>query len=195
MSMKGTAMRVRKLIPAAGVVLALNTLPSASVADIVVSINDVPEPPPPWLHVWICDWVVIDSTGGATELTFHVADPRGIPDLHIGTWDDDDFVVPADPGTPGSPLDFFDEWQNACTGADVLGGPDVPGVDPQPWWQTLDLWNGPGLEECHYYTIEISKIPELQGVAQNVWIHFTPEPGTLLLLGLGGLTLTRRRKK
>ena len=152
-------------------------------ADIVVSIQEVPEyPGAPSL--WICEWNECSTEGGVTSWIFHA--DEDIADLHIGTWDDDEFV------TPGSTAPYFDQSSYGCTMEDP-GGPPVPGVDPQPYWQTLDLWGGTGLLYCHYYEISISHVPTLDGVPQNVWVHATPEPSALLLLGLGGLVALRRR--
>ncbi len=152
-------------------------------ADVEISIMQVP-PTPGVPLVWMDEWNEWNTAGGAPAWLFEAGED--IAGLHIGTWDDDEYV------TPGFTSPLFDLSYSACTDLDP-GGPPVPGVPEQPYWQTLDLWGGTGLVSGHTYQINISHVPQLDGVPQNTWVHTTPEPSVFWLLGLGGLVALRRR--
>lgn len=147
-----------------------------------VSVVLVVDPGYPVPSLWVCEWLELSTAGNTTSWIVHA--DEDIWDLHFGTWDDWYYL------TPG--LTPFGQSSFTCT-YEEEGGPPVQGVDPQPYWQTLDLWDGIMLE-CTYWEINIDHVPTLGGVAQNLWVHPTPEPATIGLLGLGALSLLRRKR-
>jgi len=153
---------------------------SSARADISVSITEVP-PVPDVPSLWICQWIELSTANNTVSWIVHA--DEDIADLHFGTWDNDDYVV------PGTIQPMFDQSSHTCT-YEGVGGP--PGTLLKQYWQTLDLWGGTGLPFCHYYEIVISEVPVLYGGQQNLLVHATPEPTALALLGLGALTVLRR---
>lgn len=148
---------------------------------VVVSVIQVSDPGYAVPSLWVCEWMKLSTQDCDTSWIVHA--DEDIFDLHFGTWDDDEMVTPGQ--TP------FGQWSNACTLEDT-GGP--PGGPQKQYWQTLDLWDG-AMPYCSYWEIQINHKPQLDGVIQDVWVHPTPEPATIALLGLGGLALMRRRKR
>jgi hypothetical protein len=132
--------------------------------------------------LWVCEWLELSTEGGTTSWIVHA--DEDIYDLHFGTWDNVYFLTPGT--TP------FNESYYECT-YDDLGGPC--GGPQKEYWQTLDLWDGI-MPECTYWEIyfDPARIPKLYGVEQNLWVHPTPEPATICLLGLGALSLLRRKR-
>jgi hypothetical protein len=129
--------------------------------------------------LWVCHWLEL-STANTTSWIVHA--DEDILDLHFGTWDIDEGLVPRQQP--------FGEWSNSCTGSEPGGPPNGP---QQPYWQILDLWDGI-MPYCTYWEISIDHVPTLNGVAQNLWVHPTPEPATIVLLGLGALSLLRKKR-
>jgi hypothetical protein len=132
--------------------------------------------------LWVCQWLELSTAGNTTSWIVHA--DEDILDLHFGTWDDSYFLTPGE--TP------FNESYYDCTCGD-LGGPC--GGPQQEYWQTLDLWDGT-MPYCTYWEIyfDPARVPTLGGVEQNLWVHPTPEPTTICLLGLGALSLLKKRR-
>ena len=148
--------------------------------DVIVSVTPVSDPGYPVPSLWICEWVELSTQECDTSWIVHA--DEDIFDLHFGSWDSDEMLAPGN--TP------FTAWSNTCTMAE-FGGP--PGGPSQQYWQTLDLWGGV-MPFCTYWEISISHKPELDGVIQNLWVHPTPEPASLVLLGLGAIALVAKRR-
>ena len=114
--------------------------------DVVVSVTPVDDPGYPVPSLWICEWMELSTQDCATSWIVHA--DEDIFDLHFGSWDNDEMLVPGN--TP------FGSWSNTCTLTDP-GGP--PGVPQQQYWQTLDLWDGI-MPFCSYWEISISHKPQ-----------------------------------
>jgi len=175
------------LVALVGVLLLVNCPAKAGI--ISLNLSEVPEGPSDY-DVYVCNWTEMVTTAGDGE-SWIIRAAEDIQDLHFGTWDTDDYIVMGDMGS------IFTQYSFTCS-FDELGGP--PTIDPAEWkphWQTLDVYDGTGLLEGHYYEISMDKDPFLgipdNQVRQNVFLHPTPEPGTFLLIGLGGLCLLRKR--
>lgn len=141
------------------------------VENIIVSVVQVDNPGYDVPQLEVCHWRELSTQAGGTSWIVHANDD--ILDLHFGTWDIDDMLV------PGQQRPFSD-WSNSCTYSNPGGPPDGP---EKLYWQTLDL-SGGIMPYCTYWEIHIDHMPVLDGQIQNLWVHPTPEPATICLLGL-----------
>ena len=152
---------------------------------IHVDLEDIPEEIPIFDLV-VCEWYELPTIDGTKSWIVHAGED--IADMHFFTWDDTEYMAMRDM----EPI--FTEWSRSST-EDVPGGPPViPESEWKTYGQILDVWGGTGMSESHYYQISINKIPKHDGQDQSLWIHPTPEPATICLLGLGGLLLRRRKR-
>jgi hypothetical protein len=154
-----------------------------------VNVIQVDNPGYPVPQLVVCHWLELPTEGNTTSWIVHA--DANILDLHFGTWDNIYYLTAGQ--TP------FDSNSFTCT-LEGLGGPTggyIPDPPPEPQkdWQTLDLWDGI-MPYCTYWQISIipARVPELDGIKQNLWVHPTPEPATVGLLGLGALSLLRRKR-
>jgi len=159
-------------------------IPTNAQADIYFDVEEVTEQIA--LDVIVCQWYELETQPG--ENSWIIRAMEDIADLHFGAWDHTDYL------RCGDIEPYFTEQDWYCS-YDELGGPPVPGDPVNTYWQILDLTGGNGLEESHYYKLTIDKPPRHGGERQNLWLHPTPEPSTLSLLALGGLTLMKRRRR
>jgi len=158
-------------------------LTAAAQADITVSVIPVDNPGYPVPSLWVCQWMKLSTQPPDYSTSWVVHADEDILDLHFGTWDIDELLI--------SGQQPFSQWSNSCT----LGNPGgPPGGPSKPHWQTLDL-SGGIMPFCTYWEVSIDHIPQLEeGVAEDLWVHPTPEPATICLLGLGALSLLRRKR-
>jgi hypothetical protein len=147
---------------------------------ITVNVVQVDDPGYDVPSLWVCRWVELSTQNDRTSWIVHANED--ILDLHFGTWDNDEGLEPGQQP--------FSDWSTFCT-LDNPGGP--PGGPQQIYWQTLDL-SGGIMPYCTYWEISISHVPTLNGEGQNLWVHPTPEPATICLLGLGALSLLRKKR-
>jgi hypothetical protein len=158
-------------------------LTAAAQADITVSVVQVNDPGYDVPSLWVCQWMELSTQPPGYSMSWIVHADEDILDLHFGVWDIDEFLI--------SGQQPFSKWSNSCTGSDP-GGPER-GLQ-QPHWQTLDLSDGI-MPFCSFWEISIDHIPQVhEGMAENLWVHPTPEPATICLLSLGALGLLRRKR-
>lgn len=143
------------------------------------------DPTNPPLPVYICVWYKMTGPG---PYTFE-PDPnetRPILDVEIDIPNDGLPPFQLDPTTLGpAPWGPFNQWEllDVVTGV-TEGGVEMDFLNVGHWYDG---------ELKHDYFIEV-ECPD--ATAEDYWyIHFTPEPGTLVLLCVGGLAVLRRRRR
>ena len=184
------AKRMMLLVPAV-LVLALSATPAVSQPHplppgFTVDLVEV-NPETPIHDVQISDWYELPVTSDSYNSWIIHAD-EDISELQFAAWDSDGYVL------MGQMMPVFWVGFHTCTYEEIGGPPPVPPDQWRTFWQTLDVWNGDGLQECHYYRISIDFAPYHYDERMNLWIHPTPEPGCLVLIAAGGLALLGRRR-
>jgi hypothetical protein len=163
---------------------------------IIVDVIQQPSGPTDAPSLEVCHWMELPTNGGAT-LSWLVHADEDIWDLHFGSWDDFEMLEAGQ--TPFS-YSFADSTEEELGGP--TGGEGLPDPPPEkPYWRTLDLWGsstgGCPMPYCTYWLIQISAVPrDFDPLPpQNLWLHPTPEPATMVLLGFGALSLVIRKKR